>query len=172
VSEPRRTARVLIGSAPREIGEWQAQRPDRGAALKREIDKRARSIASYVEAIADGYSKELGGKLRALQAEQAIAVAELANIAAAAPVLPSPMALRERIRSLGDLSGALPVEEARELLRGVTGDIECELEADGSFRLSGALNFAAMLNAPDLAIGGVRHSLVAGAGFEPTTFGL
>ena len=75
------------------------------------------------------------------------------------------MALRERISSLCDLSGALPVEEARELLRGVTGDIECEIEPDGSFRLSGALNFAAMLNAPGLTTGGVRHSLVAGARF-------
>lgn len=50
----------------------------------------------------------MGDKLRTLQAEQASAVAELANVAAAAPMLPSRTVLRERIRSLCDLTGAYP----------------------------------------------------------------
>lgn len=72
--------------------------------------------------------------------------------------------LRARIESLVDLRAA-NIAEAPERLRAIGGDIECEIEDDGSFTLRGALDPAQMLNASSIAAEGGRHSLVAGARF-------
>jgi site-specific DNA recombinase len=158
-----------------EIRAWAAGRPDRAADLRRDIEKRAKRIDQAVNALLDEPSPALRDRLRGLEAEQAAAVAELAGFAAEMPVLPSPATVRARVMALSDLRTG-PVEVARERLRAVTGDITCDTEASGSFRLSGELSFAPLLAevrtaAPDVG-SGRRHSLVAGAGFEPTTFGL
>jgi site-specific DNA recombinase len=167
-----------------EIRAWAAGRTEQSDALRKGIDRRAKQIATAVAALLESPSAAVRDRLRTLEGEQAAAVQELATFAADAPKLPTARQLYERIRELTDVH-SVPTEVARERIRSLSGDgsIFCAPEADGSFRLKWHLQPGALFEAENEnpaasagegAKGGIVVStrLVAGAGFEPTTFGL
>ena len=156
-----------------EIRTWAAALPDRGADLRRDVDKRARQIDNLLSALADDYSKALAEKLRALETLQRTAEAELANVTTEAPVLPSPAVIMERVRTLAGLR-ELPTDVARARLRALTedGKVYCEPQDDQTFALRWGLLTGPVLQpempkaAPRVISGtGFRTLLVAGARF-------
>ncbi|MDB4991337.1 MAG: recombinase [Myxococcaceae bacterium] len=167
-----------------EIRTWAAGRPDHAATIRKDIDRRTKHIAAAVDQLLESPSPAVRERLRVLESEQTAAVAELASFAAEVPVLPTAQQLRERIMRMTDVRNT-PTEVAREKLRSLTldGSIYCTPAADGSFRLRWTLpterlfqaeneNPAASGLEAEKGGGTIRTPMVAGAGFEPTTFGL
>ncbi len=162
-----------------EIRAFASSRPDRSADLRREAVDLDRKIANLVDALADAPSASLKAKLREIESRRSEIGRELAAVTGVAPVLPSPAVIAERVLSLSTLNDA-PPDIAREAMRALldAGRINCQPNEDRSFTLSWGLLPAVVLaperqKPPGLPLGGFDWTnVVAGAGFEPTTFGL
>ena len=157
------------------------QRADLSGA-KRELDRVKRDIQKVIEAIKAGFAlPELKVEMDALQARKEALLARLATAEEPAPLLHPSMAdlYRSKVEAL---ASALQRDdtrlEASEMLRGLIDSIVLTPER-GQLRIELRGNLAAMLSAaqqtkrsPETGDLLVPVQLVAGAGFEPATFGL
>jgi site-specific DNA recombinase len=149
---------------------------------KRELERVKREIQKVVEAIVDGVKgSELKDRMADLQ-NRKDALLKLLEVADEAPPLLHP-SMADLYRSkVEELAAALQREdtrlEASEMLRGLIDSIVLTPE-EGQLRIELRGNLAAMLSAaqktrrsPKTGDLLVPVQLVAGAGFEPATFGL
>ncbi len=149
---------------------------------KRELERVKREIEKVIDAIAQGYAgPELKARMNGLQERKEALLAQLATADEPPPLLHPSMAdlYRTKVEELAD---ALQREdtrlEASEMLRGLIEAIVLTPQ-DGQLRIELRGNLAAMLAAaqktkrsPQTGDLLVPVQLVAGAGFEPATFGL
>ena len=146
--------------ASREAGSAIAAQRRRMADLKAEIVRVTDAIAAI------GFSPALGDRLKRSEAE----LETLEHAKTRAGVTSLPRAMRERVRVLIEgLEGALrdEVPKAREALQAAFGEIRL-VPNEGKV-------YAEFEDAAErllVAVGGVQMGRVAGAGFEPATFGL
>src|SRR2546425_3446924 len=147
----------------------------------RELERVRAGIRKVIDAIKDGFAgPELKAEMDELQARKESLVAQLAAADAPPPLLhPNLAALyREKVATLASaLQDAGSRPEAAEALRGlvdaillvpVGNDLTIELKGNLAAMLSAAQN-AKRSPEGDLSL---QIALVAGAGFEPATFGL
>ncbi len=149
---------------------------------KRELERVKRDIQKVIEAIKAGFAlPELKVEMDALQARKEALLASLSTAEEPAPLLHPTMADLYRSK-VEELAEALQREdtrlEASEMLRGLIDSIVLTPEK-GQLRIELRGNLAAMLTAaqqtkrsPETGDLLVPVQLVAGAGFEPATFGL
>ena len=149
---------------------------------KRELERVKRDIQKVIEAIKAGFAlPELKVEMDALQARKEALLARLSTAEEPAPLLHPSMADLYRTK-VEKLAAALQREdtrpEASEMLRGLIDSIVLTPD-EGQLRIELRGNLAAMLTAaqqtkrsPDTGDLLVPVQLVAGAGFEPATFGL
>ena len=149
---------------------------------KRELERVKRDIQKVIEAIKAGFAlPELKVEMDALQARKEALLARLSTAEEPAPLLHPSMADLYRTK-VEKLAAALQHEdtrpEASEMLRGLIDSIVLTPD-EGQLRIELRGNLAAMLTAaqqtkrsPDTGDLLVPVQLVAGAGFEPATFGL
>ena len=149
---------------------------------KRELERVKRDIQKVIEAIKAGFAlPELKAEMDALQARKEALLAQLATADEPPPLLHPTMADLYRSK-VEELAAALQREdtrlEASEMLRGLIDSIVLTPEK-GQLRIELRGNLAAMLTAaqqtkrsPETGDLLVPVQLVAGAGFEPATFGL
>jgi site-specific DNA recombinase len=152
------------------------------SSAKRDLERVKRDIKKVIDAIKAGYAgPELKAEMDDLQARKNALLAQLAAADEPPPLLHSSMADLYRSK-VEDLAAALQREdtrlEASEMLRGLIDSIVLTPEK-GQLRIELRGNLAAMLSAaqetkrsPDTGDLLVPVQLVAGAGFEPATFGL
>ena len=126
-----------------------------------------REIERLTEAIAQiGLSSALAERLRKAEAERDA----LKRARTRAAVAPLPSAIRAQVHALVtglDVALRADLARARDALRAMLGDVKL-IEENGAM-------YAECDNAAErllLAVGGASMGLVAGAGFEPATFGL
>jgi site-specific DNA recombinase len=161
----------LIARLEREAVDRQADASrDAGTAIaaqRRRIADIQAEIVRVTDAIAAiGFSPALGERLKRSEAE----LEELERVKTRAGVTSLPRAMRERVRALiAGLEGALrdEVPKAREALQAAFGEIKL-VPNEGKV-------YAEFEDAAErllVAAGGVQIGRVAGAGFEPATFGL
>ena len=151
-------------------------------AAKRELERVRRGIQKVIEAIKAGYAgPELKAEMDDLQARKEALVAQLAAADEPPHLLHPSMADLYRSK-VEELAAALQREdtrlEASEMLRGLIDSIVL-IPDEGQLRIELKGNLAAMLTAaqqtkrsPETGDLFVPVQLVAGAGFEPATFGL
>ena len=139
------------------------------AAGRTRIRELSEEISRLVDAIANiGMSDALRTRLLEAEAEQKRIQAQLDQVAETQSV--SAKEIKSRIKSiLLDLQSTLDqdTQRARKIIADLFGDIRISKEENGIY--------AEYDKATDkllLAAGGLSTNLVAGAGFEPTTFGL
>jgi site-specific DNA recombinase len=149
---------------------------------KRELERVKRDIQKVIEAIKAGFAlTELKVEMDALQVRKEALLATLSTAEESAPLLHPTMADLYRSK-VEELAAALQREdtrlEASEMLRGLIDSIVLTPEK-GQLRIELRGNLAAMLAAaqktkrsPETGDLLVPVQLVAGAGFEPATFGL
>jgi site-specific DNA recombinase len=149
---------------------------------KRELERVKREIEKVIDAIVQGYAgPELKGRMNGLQERKEALLAQLAAADEPPPLLHPSMADLYRTK-VEELASALQREdtrlEASEMLRGLIEAIVLTPQ-DGQLRIELRGNLAAMLAAaqqtkrsPETGDLFVPIQLVAGAGFEPATFGL
>ena len=149
---------------------------------QRDLERVRRDIQKVIEAIKAGYAgPELKSEMDALQVRKETLLAQLAAVDKPAPLLHPSMAdlYRSKVEQLAE---ALQREntrlEASEMLRGLIDSIVLMPEK-GQLRIELRGNLAAMLTAaqktrrsPDTGDLLMPVQMVAGAGFEPATFGL
>ncbi|MBW8846769.1 MAG: hypothetical protein JF607_17525 [Burkholderiales bacterium] len=137
---------------------------------KRRLGEVEKELSRLIDALAQiGYSPALGERLRALESERAQLKAQPDDeidvdalvTSVAADYRATMLDLKAR------LDGHPDRERTRELLSLVLGPVTLVRDADG-------VTWAQTTNPAEqlLAAGGVSLTVVAGAGFEPTTFGL
>mgnify|MGYP001045757439 CR=1 FL=1 len=174
-----------------ETNRLNRERRSNGDAWRTELGKIEKQITGIVEAIADGmYHPSMKQKMTGLEARKAELTALLADATADKPDL-LPNAATIYARKIAKLTEALNRAEERpeaaEALRlliekivltpGPTrGEIFATLHGELSTILDWterqALGRLTKTNTPGAALTGVSVSVVAGAGFEPTTFRL
>lgn len=163
-----------------ELKAFAASRPNRRAEVAKELGDTERKMRNLVNVIADTGSRELAGRLRELETCRDALSHELAQLEqSAVPSLPSHDEIAQRVESLVDLRD-VDLEVARHQLQKVFqgARIDCEPAEDGSYHARWNLLPTVLLtgNAKTPTAGsataGESLALVAGAGFEPTTFGL
>ena len=149
---------------------------------KRELERVKREIEKVIDAIVQGYAgPELKARMTGLQERKEVLLAQLAEADEPPPLLHPSMADLYRTK-VEELAAALRREdtrlEASEMLRGLIEAIVLTPEK-GQLRIELRGNLAAMLAAaqqtkrsPETGDLHVPIQLVAGAGFEPATFGL
>jgi flagellar motility protein MotE (MotC chaperone) len=149
---------------------------------KRELERVKRDIQKVIEAIKAGFAlPELKVEMDALQVRKEALLAQLAEVDEPPPLLHPSMADLYRSK-VEKLAAALQREdtrlEASEMLRGLIDSIVL-IPDEGQLRIELRGNLAAMLSAaqqtkrsPETGDLLVPVQLVAGAGFEPATFGL
>ena len=160
----------------------QTARNDR-TRLEKELGQVRRQIEQIVDAIADGFRNEtMKTKLTDLEARKAELEAELAEMGDEQPIRLHPGLADHYRAKVADLAAALDTPETRreaaDAMRGLLTEIRMHPEGDGhTIELVGDL--AGILarsegetKAPPAFGARVSHSLVAGVGFEPTTFRL
>ncbi len=131
-------------------------------------DEKLRNLLALVEAGALASSRAVAERVAAAEAERDAAAGQVAAIEAqpkAADVLPSPAAVRAHVEAL-DRVLATDVQRGRDFLRRHVGTVRLTPKCDGPrpfYRASGRLFFSAI---------DPKAERVAGAGFEPATFGL
>jgi site-specific DNA recombinase len=149
---------------------------------KRDLERVKRDIKKVIEAIKNGFAgADLKAEWDALQERKTALQAKLDGTEKAPPLLHPSMAdlYRAKVESL---ASALQREdtrlEASEMLRGLIDSIVL-VPDDGQLRIELRGNLAAMLTAaqqtkrsPETGDLLVPVQMVAGAGFEPATFGL
>jgi site-specific DNA recombinase len=142
----------------------------------RERETLVRQIENIVQAIMDGAaSPALRQRLETLEARAAALDAQSATAVAAPPLLHPNMAERWRVE-IAELRAALTDDrcdvEAREAVRNMVEEIRLTPK-DGVLAIEVKGNLASMLHAANPSENWQRQmTLVAGAGFEPATFGL
>ncbi len=155
-------------------------------ALKGELKAIRSSIAKIVQAISEGMlHKSMKSKLDELEAREVEMVAKLVSLADEEPILLHPSLAKVYEAKIHDLADSLNDETAKphavELLRGLLVEVRLhpnEMASDGHDielygELASILALAGSRNdEPHRFTGGVSVTLVAGVGFEPTTFRL
>ncbi len=140
----------------------------RARAALAKADEKLRNLLALVEAGALAASRAVAERVAAAEAERDAAAGQVAAIEAqpkAADVLPSPAAVRAHVEALDRVLTA-DVERGRDFLRRYVGTVRLTPKGDGPrplYRASGRLFFSAI---------DPKAEQVAGAGFEPATFGL
>jgi site-specific DNA recombinase len=133
------------------------------------IPKLEREVANYVDTIGQGLrSAALLERLRTAEAEleQLREDSKVVDVKAIMKLVPAAIArFRALIEDLGN--SGVDVQRARETLREMLGIIPVRPGADGVPIAELALNEVSLA-----AAGGSQIGVVAGVGFEPTTFGL
>ena len=163
----------VLAAVQQEVRAMQAeqQRAANAPEARLRLAEVEQDLGRRVDALAQvGFSPTLGERIRSLETERARlqqvtaqaviddADALVANIVA--NYRAAMLELRARLDNETDRT------RTRELLRQMLGPIVVNKDADG-------VTWAEMTNpASQLAAGGVSLTVVAGAGFEPTTFGL
>ena len=149
---------------------------------KRDLERAKRDIKKVIDAIKAGYAgPELKAEMDDLQARKNALLAQLATAGEPPPLLHPSMADLYRSK-VEELASALQREdtrlEASEMLRGLIDSIVLTPE-EGQLRIELRGNLAAMLTAahqtkrsPETGDLSLQVQMVAGAGFEPATFGL
>ena len=128
--------------------------------VQREIERLTDAVAQM------GLSPALAERLRKAEAEHDA----LTRARTRASVAPLPSTIRAQVRALVtglDVALRADIARARDALRAMLGDVQL-IEENGAI-------YAECDNAAErvlLAVGGVSMDRVAGAGFEPATFGL
>ncbi|MEO1544257.1 MAG: recombinase family protein [Pseudomonadota bacterium] len=148
-------------------------------AKQRELDKVTQALEGLYDAIADGLRTDgLIGRVKSLEAKKSALEDEVANCSAPSPRLHPNLAMlyREKVENL-HLALAAPETrfEAAEILRELIDFIGVRTEGHGHFvELTG--DIVKLIGLPDRqGVPEVFESsvkVVAGAGFEPTTFRL
>jgi hypothetical protein len=151
------------------------------SSAERELERVRAGVRKVIEAIKDGFAgPELWAEMNELQARKEFLVAQLSAADAPVPLLhPNLAALyREKVTSLAaSLQHPDSRSEAGEALRGLVDAIVL-FPAGSELRIELKGNLAAMLSAAQNAKRSpegdlfLQIALVAGAGFEPATFGL
>jgi DNA invertase Pin-like site-specific DNA recombinase len=159
----------------------------RAEQLKREAEAIERKIASIVTAIEDGmYTPALKDRMKALEARKAEIEATLASARAPSVVRLHPNAAEIYRRKVAELELALNDNsikaEAGEILRSLIDKVVLTPAADAldgiDAQLHGDLAAVLALSDPEkqklpaVGVVGSQLSVVAGVGFEPTTFRL
>jgi hypothetical protein len=151
------------------------------SSAKRDLERAKRDIKKVIDAIKAGYAgPELKAEMDDLQARKNALLARLATADEPPPFLHPSMADLYRSK-VEELAAALQREdtrmEASEMLRGLIDSIVLTPD-EGQLRIELRGNLAAMLTAaqqtkrsPETGDLLVPVQLVAGAGFEPATFG-
>jgi site-specific DNA recombinase len=151
------------------------------SSAERELERVRASIGKIIDAIKAGFAgPELKAEMDELQVRKESLLARLATADAPVPLLHSNLAAlyREKVSTLASaLQNADSRSEAAEALRGLVDAIVL-VPAGNELRIELKGNLAAMLSAaqnakrsPDGDLS-LQIALVAGAGFEPATFGL
>ena len=160
----------------------QSARTDR-TRLEKELGQVRRQIEQIVDAVANGmFHESMKTKLTDLEARQAELEAELAEIGEEPPIRLHPGLADHYRAKVADLAAALDTpetrQEAAEAMRGLLTEIRM-IPEDGGHAIELVGDLAGILalsqgetKAPPAFGAGVSHSLVAGVGFEPTTFRL
>jgi site-specific DNA recombinase len=156
------------------------------ASYEAELKTVASNIDKIVEAITEGmFHKSMKAKMDDLEARQVELTAKLAAMTDEEPILLHPSLAQvygQKIHNLADsLNDAETKPRAMELLRGLISEVRLHPDetASGnhSIELYGELASILALgdarnDEPRRVTGGVSVSMVAGVGFEPTTFRL
>ena len=156
------------------------------AAVEGELKAIRSSIDKIVQAISEGmFHKSMKAKLNDLEVREVEMVAKLASMADEEPILLHPSLAKVYEAKIHDLADSLNDEATKpraiELLRGLLVKMRVhpdELASGGhSIELYGELASILALvetrnDEPHLFTGGVSVTVVAGVGFEPTTFRL
>ena len=151
--------------------------------MRRELEQVDRQIKRLVDAILDGAdATSINAKLKALEVEQARLKSELALSSDEQPLLHPNLAsiYRARVEVLSDLIRSDTDREAIELLRSIIEEVRISPNDGGEYRLEVrgelggilALSQGAKNSAETAAERALQIKVVAGAGFEPTTFRL
>ncbi len=162
--------------------EWnrlQAEASGDQASKQAELDRVRQQLERLVDAIANGTPiGALQSRMASLEARRIALEAELANATEPAPLLHPNLAdiYRDRIGQLAATLEASDGEDAREHVRGLVESVTL-FEAEDGFRIEVRGELANILS---LAAGSPRKAevmceqikMVAGVGFEPTTFRL
>jgi site-specific DNA recombinase len=166
----------------KEMNRLRMERRAGQSSAKRELESVRRNIQKVIEAIKAGYAgPELKAEMDALQERKEVLLAQLAAADEPPPLLHPSMADLYRTR-VEELVAALRREDSRleasETLRGLIDSIVLTPEA-GQLRIELKGNLAAMLTvaqqtkrSPETGDLSMPVQMVAGAGFEPATFGL
>jgi site-specific DNA recombinase len=152
------------------------------AKSERDLAKVARQIDKIIDAITEGmFHPSMKAKMSDLETQKAELETELQSTDDAPPVLLHPGLSDLYREKVADLASALndpaTKTEASELIRGLLSEIRLIPEGDSLAielvgKLAGLLSLGQTQNArSDYATGG-SVTLVAGVGFEPTTFRL
>lgn len=166
----------------KEVNRLRMQQRASLAGAKRDLEAVKRGIRKVIDAIKDGFAgPELKAEMAELQSRKEALLAQLAVVDEPPPLLHPRMADVYR-RKVEELAEALQRPDARleasETLRGLIDSIVLSPDG-GQLRIELRGNLAAMLTAaqqkkrsPDAGDLLMPVQLVAGAGFEPATFGL
>jgi site-specific DNA recombinase len=165
----------IVELAAQRIAEWSRTAGDRGSSGRKELadlDKEASNLAGTIAAA--GPLPAIVERLTMVERRRSALKAELQRLSYDAPVLPHPAEFAKRVASFKGLRTA-PAALAREFAAKQleNGRVDCQPDSTG-YRLSWAINAWSMLdskNPGSVELPGYAV-LVAGAGFEPTTFGL
>ena len=173
LSQPREVAAFLEGFKQRILEHSKAD--DGSADFKRRIATTQRNIANLTNAIGKmGFSeaianrlKEEESKLHSLKGQEASAAAK-----AGPEVIPHPKAIEGFLVNLLRLLETDPVRARQELVAFMPPFVLTPTPE--GYRATGAFDMNVLLNAkpPRFWPRGSLVKMVAGAGFEPTTFGL
>ena len=152
--------------------------------LDAELGKLTRAIAQIVDAIADGmYHPSMKEKMAELERRKQSVEADLDTLPDETPLRFHPGAAAIYRAKVADLTTALNADEttrveAAEILRGLISAVRLTPDEAGGFTIELVGELAAILalgenaKSPDHGDRGFSTTVVAGAGFEPTTFRL
>ena len=166
-----------------EVNRIRSEASSARIAMRRELERVDRQIKRLVDAILDGAdATSINAKLKALEVEQARLKSELALSSDEQPLLHPNLAsiYRARVEVLSDLIRSDTDREAIELLRSIIEEVRVSPNDGGEYRLEVrgelggilALSQGAKNSAETAAERALQIKVVAGAGFEPTTFRL
>ena len=152
------------------------------AKTERELAKVTKQIDKIVEAIAEGmFHPSMKAKMDDLETRKAELVDELANVDAEPPILLHPGLADLYKEKVAELSAALndpsTKVEATNIIRSLLSEIRL-IPEDGSLsielagELAGLLSLGGSRNAQSRPVAACSRTVVAGVGFEPTTFRL
>jgi site-specific DNA recombinase len=165
-----------------EVNRQRASASAEHGANRRELDRATRQIGRLVDAIANGAdARALQSKLKNLESEQERLTAELASHDCPQTLIHPNLALvdRQKVERLGGaLHDAQHGREAFELVRSLISEVRL-VPADGTLLLELEGDLAGIVAISESAKPGqepgakaLQIKMVAGVGFEPTTFRL